>query len=251
MTHMLQSPKWLAFVFYFKRISKTSLYIGLYVDDFIYASLPAINKWFAQAMAKRFSIKELGPIKHVLGIQVQQTTSGITITQSAYITRTLKDMDLLTCHPSHLPATGGDITAATKCAGNNHYYSTNYKHIIEKMMYAAVGTRPDIIFATNFLARYAHEPTVHHLHMAKTLLRYLSATSDHSLHYPATNGQFKITAYSDADWAGAYDSRSTSGILTIVNETVLTWYSKKQSTVAMSTAEAEYISAAECELEIV
>ena len=114
-----------------------------------------------------------------------------------------------------------------------------------------LGTRPDIIFATNFLARYAHEPTVHHLHMAKTLLRYLSATSDHSLHYPATNGQFKITAYSDADWAGAHDSRSTSGILTMVNGTALTWYSKKQSTVAMSTAEAEYISAAECGLEIV
>jgi hypothetical protein len=128
---------------------------------------------------------------------------------------------------------------------------THFKHIIGKLMYAATGTRPDIAFAVGFLDRYAHDPTTHHLKMAKILLRYLALTATASLFYPTTNGKFEFVTYSDSDWAGAFDSRSTTGFVTLVNGTALTWGSKKQSLITMSTAEAEYIAGSECALEIV
>jgi hypothetical protein len=207
---------------YSKQIGNASIYVGLYVDDFIYASTPEINKWFAEAMAKCFSIKALGPVKHILGIRVEQIPQGISLTQSAYLSCTLAEMNMFDCRPSHLPLTGGDVTAAIKCADNNNFVDqTHYQYIIRKIMYTAVGTHPDISFAVGFLAHYAHNPTVHHLKMAKILLRYLSATLDYLLFYPAT-GSFELEAYSDSDWAGVHDSRSTTGTLTLANGIALT-----------------------------
>jgi hypothetical protein len=203
-------------------------------------------------MQKRFSIKILGQATHILGIQIQQTSKGISITQMAYIQCTLEEMGMTDCRPSNLPATGKDISIAVKDSRNAELVnSTHFKHIIGKLMYAATGTRPDIVFAVGFLGRYAHDPTTHHLKMVKILLRYLALTATASLFYPTTNRKFEFVAYSDSDWTGASDSRSTTGFVTLVNGTALTWGSKKQSLIAMSTAEAEYIAGSECALEIV
>jgi len=191
-------------------------------------------------------------VKHILGIQVNQTTEGISLTQSSYITRTLQELDMASCRPAYLPASGGEITAAIKQAGNMEpVEQTHYQHIVGKLMYAAIATRPDISFTVGFLARYSSDPRMHHLQIAKNLLRYLLATVNYYLFYPATNGKLELLSYSDSDWAGSDDLKSTSGMLTTANGTALTWSSKKQPIVAMSTAEAEYISASDCGLETV
>jgi hypothetical protein len=186
-----------------------------------------------------------------LGIEVRQHPDGIEITQEAYIRRTLEEFDMTEVRDSYAPASLGAVQAAIKLDGNQAPVDqTTFRHVLGKIMYPAIGTRPDISYVVAFLSRYAHAPTAHHMNMAKTLLRYLAHTSHYSLFYPATAGRFDLVAYSDADWAGAHDSRSTSGVLTLVNGTALTWLSRKQPLVAMSTAEAEYIAAAECALEV-
>jgi hypothetical protein len=197
--------------------------VGLYIDDFIYASKPHINDWFAQQMQKCFSIKILSQATHILGIQIQQTSKGISITQMAYIQHTLEEMGMTDCRPSNLPATERDISIAVKDSGNAELVdSTHFKHIIGKLMYAATGTRPDIAFAIGFLSCYAHDPTTHHLKMVKILLRYLALTATASLFYPTTNGKFEFVTYSDSNWVGASNSHSTTGFVTLVNGTALT-----------------------------
>jgi hypothetical protein len=111
-----------------------------------------------------------------------------------------------------------------------------------------VNSRPDICFAVNMLSQYMVEP--HHIHWigAKNLLRYLRGTITHGLRYTA--GNVRLHGYSDADWAGSVvDRKSTSGCCFSLGSASISWMSRKQKSVALSTAEAEYIAAsmASCE----
>src|SRR5580698_10291636 len=118
-------------------------------------------------MAKRFSIKVIGKATQLLGIQITQSVKGIRISQEAYIRRTLDDMGMTSCRPAHIPAAGGEVTAAIQRAGNNELIdTTHFRHIIGKLMYAAVGTRPDISYTVAFLGRYLADLTMHHFSMA-------------------------------------------------------------------------------------
>ena len=108
------------------------------------------------------------------------------------------------------------------------------------MVYAAGGTRPDIAYIVGVLARFCHKPTQLHLTAAKRVFRYLGGTADLALTFTAS-GNPGLLGYSDADWAGDRDSRrSTSGNVFMMSDGAITWSSKRQNSVALSTVEAEY-----------
>ena len=121
-----------------------------------------------------------------------------------------------------------------------------YNSLIGSLLYASISTRPDISHAVNVLSRFLKNPGEKHWIAGKRVLRYLKGTTSFGLKYDGKTNyddQFKITAFTDADWAGDInDRKSTTGFIIKINECVINWISKKQSTVALSTAEAEYMS---------
>ena len=109
------------------------------------------------------------------------------------------------------------------------------------------GTRPDLAFAVSKVSQFAANPTQTHLLAAKRILRYIKGTIDYKIHFgsESTDNSITLKGYSDADWGSDPDSRkSTSGYVFIVNAGAVSWSSKQQPTVALSTAEAEYMALA-------
>ena len=80
----------------------STLYLSLYVDDLVYAGLPSATDLFKEEFSKMFNIKDLGPAKFVVGLQISQSSEGISISQSTYITKVLEDTDIPVSHPSSI-----------------------------------------------------------------------------------------------------------------------------------------------------
>ena len=117
-----------------------------------------------------------------------------------------------------------------------------YQRMIGSLQHAAGGTRPDIAQIVGALARYCNKPSQLHLTAAKHVFRYLKGTVNLALTYRAT-GNDELHGYSDADWAGDRDTRrSTSGHVFILSDGAVTWCSKRQASVALSTVESEYMA---------
>jgi hypothetical protein len=126
--------------------------------------------------------------------------------------------------------------------------ATLYRQIIRSLMYLT-NTRPDICFAVNTVSQFLVEPRRVHLVAAKHVMRYLKGTMDYGLSYDGDH-DFTLIGYTDADWAGSVaDRKSTSGCCFSLRSAMISWQSRKQSSIALSTAEAEYIDAcsASCE----
>ncbi|GJS30506.1 retrovirus-related pol polyprotein from transposon TNT 1-94 [Tanacetum coccineum] len=118
---------------------------------------------------------------------------------------------------------------------------TDYRSKIGSLMYLT-SSRPDIVQAVCYCARYQARPTEKHLKEVKRIFRYLRGTINMGLWYPKGSG-FELTAFSDADHAGCVDTRkSTSGGIQILGDKLVSWMSKKQDCTAMSSAEAEYVA---------
>jgi hypothetical protein len=119
-------------------------------------------------------------------------------------------------------------------------------------MYLMLCTRPDLAFAVGRLSKYSSNPKAEHMTAAKRLLRYISKTKNHGLHFgPFTPGTSPTAfVFSDADWAGNTENRQSTGayVCTITDgtanspHTAISWSSKQQSTVALSSTEAEYMA---------
>jgi hypothetical protein len=115
-----------------------------------------------------------------------------------------------------------------------------YREVIGSLMYAAIGTRPDITYAVTALSQYLQNPGRPHWEQAKRVIRYLKGTRDHELKYGASGG---IEGFSDANWGNDIDDRhSICGYAFTLNGGAISWSSKKQSVVALSSTEAEYIA---------
>ena len=120
--------------------------------------------------------------------------------------------------------------------------NTPYMEAVGSLIYAMVATRPDICFATGLVSRYMSNPLRTHWLAVKHIFRYLKGTEDYGLVYDG-NTKHPIEGYSDSDWASDIDDRkSTSSNCYLLSNAAISWYSKKQATVARSTVEAEYVS---------
>ena len=117
-----------------------------------------------------------------------------------------------------------------------------YASAVGSLMYAQTCTRPDISFAVGMLGRYQSNPGMEHWKAAKKVMRYLQGTKDHMLTYRRSN-QLEVIGYSDSDFGGCLDSRkSTSGFVFLLASGAISWKSVKQSIIASSTMEAEFVA---------
>ena len=131
-------------------------------------------------------------------------------------------------------------TKLTKCVDDDEKFDRNtYQSAVGCLLYLSTGTRPDIAVAVSNVTKFSSDPTSEHW---TALKRYLKGTADHGLLYLADDKE-ELHGYSDSDWAGdVNDRKSTSGYLFKLSGAPISWRSKKQTSIALSTAEVEYIA---------
>ncbi|KAJ9557913.1 hypothetical protein OSB04_012527 [Centaurea solstitialis] len=229
---------------FLKRSGKDLIIVHIYVDDIIFASTkPEMCQEFENTVKSQFKMSMMGELTFFLGLQVRQRPDGIFINQAKYVQDLLKRFDF-----------GGSNSAATPMPRNFQLTAdTSGKPVDQKTYRAIIGSllyltasRPDIVFSTGVCARFQCDPRDSHLSAVKRILRYLKGTPDFGLWYPKDSG-FELIAYTDSDHAGCkLNRKSTSGACQFLGDKLVSWSSRKQNCVSLSTAEAEYVAAACC-----
>ena len=216
----------------------------VYVDDIIFGSTnEAYCKEFGDLMSKEFEMSMIGELTFFLGFQVKQLKEGTFISQEKYTKDLLKRFNMDDCKPIKTPMpTNGHLDLDV---GGNPVDQTLYRSMIGSLLYLTA-SRPDIMFSVCMCARFQADPRESHLIAVKRILRYLKHTPSIGLWYPK-GANFQLVGYSDSDYAGCkVDRKSTSGGCHLLGRSLVSWSSKKQNSVALSTAEAEYIAAGAC-----
>ncbi|GJZ62261.1 retrovirus-related pol polyprotein from transposon TNT 1-94 [Tanacetum coccineum] len=216
------------------------LLVQIYVDDIIFGSTnPKFSKRFEKLMHGRFEMSLMGEMKFFLGLQIHQSPRGIFINQAKYTLEILKKHGMEKGQSIGTPmATKPKLDADLS---GEPVDQTDYHSKIGSLMYLT-SSRPDIVQAICYCARYQARPSEKHLKEVKRIFRYLRGTIHMRLWYPKGSG-FELTAFSDADHAGCIDTRkSTSGGIQFLGDKLVSRMSKKQDCIAMSSAEVEYVA---------
>ncbi|XP_045831131.1 uncharacterized mitochondrial protein AtMg00810-like [Trifolium pratense] len=183
------------------------LIVSLYVDDLIYTGNDKqMMGEFKSSMKKKFAMTDLGKMKYFLGVEVNQTQQGIFINQQKYASEILTRFGMQDCNTVCTP----------------------------------------IVLELCLAARYMDKPTEMHVIAVKRIMRYLKGTMIYGILYKSTDGEnVTLVGWTDSDYAGDYDDRkSTSGYVFSIGTSAISWSSKKQPIVTLSTTEAEFIAAA-------
>ena len=219
--------------------------VAVYVDDIILGgkSESKLNE-VKRELSQKFEMKDLGPLHHFLGVKViqDQLSESIWVGQPMYTERILHRFDMHNSKPVSSPV-NPDVKL-TACENPDDVCNQEmYQAVVGSLLYLSTKTRPDIAFAVSSAARFCASPTKEHWTAVKRILRYLNGSRQLGLLYKANTLSEEIAGFSDADWAGDVgDRKSTSGYVFLLGGAAVSWKSTKQTTVALSTAEAEYIA---------
>eukprot|EP00253_Pinus_taeda_P022897 PITA_22897 len=213
-------------------------------DDIIFGSNEeAMSQSLSLVMQKEFEMSLLGELAYFLGLQIQQNEGSIFLSQTKYLKQILKKYGMedakIVCTPM---VTGCSLNANDESAV---VHQPTYSSMIGSLLYLT-GIQPDIMHAVGIVGRFQANPKETHLQAVKRIFKYLQGTQNYGLWYPRDT-DLTLHAYTDADWAGSVDDRkSTSGGAFFMGSRLVSWFSKKQSSIALSTAEAEYVAVASC-----
>ena len=220
------------------------LIVQIYVDDIVFGSTNlSLCQEFEELMKHEFEMSLMGELSYFLGLQIKQLDDGIFINQARYVTNLLSKYGFENCKHLSTPMSV-NVKLDLDSKGQNVDQKL-YRGMIGSLLYLTA-SRPDIQYSVGVCARFQSCPKESHLIVVKRIFRYLSETEKLGLWYP--KGQdFSLHAYSDADYAGCMlDRKSTSGTCQFLAGCLISWSSRKQGTVALSTAEAEYVAAGSC-----
>lgn len=258
----------------YHRVSRSggSMLLGLFVDDII-SSFDAADadEWtqLKSIFMSKYASKDLGEASLVLGMRLTRDRSRRTIVldQQSYVDKVLRSFNMQQCNTSRTPEDAHVSLSKHDCipleqrdASENAARRVQFECLVGFLLYAAISTRLDIAHAVNQLSRFMQGPAECHWQAAKRVLRYLAATRDLGLRFDPMGSaaasddshknslkheqsQVPLIAFADSDWAGCIDDRkSTAGFVILYHGCPLSWISKKQATVALSSAEAEYMA---------
>ncbi|XP_059217634.1 uncharacterized protein LOC131994774 [Stomoxys calcitrans] len=191
-------------------------------------------------------MKDLGEVSTILGMQITRNRDNIKIDQSKYINDVLYRFEMNECNPISTPIDTNQKLSVSMCPKNENerreMSKVPYMQAIGSLLYAAQVSRPDITYAVNILSRFSTNPGRAHWEAVKRVMRYLKGTATVGLEYKF-DVEISIVRYCDADWAGNTDDRqSTTGYIFIYQSAAISWLTKKQKTVALSSTEAEFMS---------
>ncbi|KAK6159950.1 hypothetical protein DH2020_003331 [Rehmannia glutinosa] len=217
---------------------------GIYFDETFatVARLEAIRMFLAY-VARKFEMSIMGQLTFFLGLQVKQMNDGTFISQTKYTRDLMKKFGMEEKSFVKIPMNASimmDMDADGKVVDQ-----TRYRALIGSLLYLTA-SRSDITFAVGVCARFQSAPKESHMTADKRIPKYLKGCQEVGLWYPKKGG-FKLIGYSDLDYVGCrVDRKSTSGTCQMLGNRLVSWFSKKQNSIATSTAEAEYIVAGSC-----
>jgi hypothetical protein len=225
---------------YYKIENDDQVILLLYVDDLFLTGNEKLITDCKKKLASEFEMKDLGQMHYFLGLEVWQNPGEICLSQGKYVVEILKRFGMMDCKSMTTPMT---TNPKLLCDTSSEIVdATLYRQMIGSLMYLT-NTRPDICFVVNTLSQYMVEPRHVHLIAAKHVMRYLKGTIEYGIKYDA-DCEFRLQGYSDSDWAGSVtDRKSTSGCCFSLGSGMISWFSRKQTSVALSTTEAEYMAA--------
>ena len=184
---------------YTKKHVRRRMVISVHVDDVLAAATPAQAEWLRQELDKKYGVTLC------LGLRVQKLQDGgYSIDQKHYLITVLQEYGMLDCKPTSTPVTKEEVNAFVARRYGRKLLSpqehTTYRQIVGKLMYAMVGSRPDLVYVLSVLGCYAAAPDTFHLAMAKRTLAYVKGTLDYRLHYPgSSNSKPRLSGYVDSD----------------------------------------------------
>jgi hypothetical protein len=194
-------------------------------------------------MMQKFEMSMMGELNYFLGFQVKQLKEGTFTSQTKYTQDLLKRFGMKDAKPAKTPmGTDGhlDLNKRGKSVDQKAYRS-----MVGSLLYLCA-SRPDIMLSVCMCAIFQSDPKECHLVIVKRILRYLVSTPCFGIWYPK-GSTFDLIGYSDSDYAGCkVDRKSTSGTSQFLGSSLVSWSSKKQTCIALSTAEAEYVVARQC-----
>ncbi|GJV44112.1 putative ribonuclease H-like domain-containing protein [Tanacetum coccineum] len=229
---------------FIKKDSRDILLVQVYVDDIIFGSTnKAWCEEFEVLMKGEFEMSAMGEMSFFLGLQVKQLPDGIFISQDKYVKDMLTKFDMESVRTATTPyeAAKTKLKDEADPPVNVHLY----RSMIGSLMYLTA-SRPDIMFAVSACSRHQVTPLTSHLNAVKKIFKYLKGQPKLGLWYPK-DSPFQLEAYSDSDYAGSHgDRKSTTGGCQFLGRRLISWQCKKQTIVATSSTEAEYVAAASC-----
>ena len=224
--------------------------IAVYVDDLILiAKTETEMQKVKENLAIQFKMKDLCEIHYCL-VEWNKPQKSLRLHQKQYILNVIKKHGLTEAKTVSTP-----IDLSVKLEKDDGISKAvnpiSYQSIIGSLMYVTTATRPDISFAVGVLSKFNSKPNQTHLTAAKRVLRYLKGTAHMALKYCKAADE-NLVGYSDADWASDLDDwHSTSGNVFLMAGGAISWVSKKQATIALYTAEAEYVALSSATQEVV
>ncbi|KAK2352556.1 putative mitochondrial protein [Trifolium repens] len=229
-----------------------AILICLYVDDFLItgSNTDSIEK-FKGRLKVEFEMSDLGKLNYFLGLEFHYASDGVVLHQRKYIADVLKRFHMENCNEAETPMEANLKLSMSE--DEQAVDATLFKQVVGSLRFIC-NTRPDINYAVGSVSRFMSKPKTSHLIAAKRILRYLKGTKDYGLAFPTSNNnsQIELEGFSDSDWCGDKDDRrSTLGYWFRFRNSPISWSSKKQSIVALSSCEAEYVAAAQAACQAV
>ena len=231
---------------YIWRLGDDFAIITVWVDNLLLFAMTIrlMNKMKADIKAE-WEVTDLGEPSKIVGIKITMSRDSIAISQSKYIESILKKEGLERANPVAMPL-DPNAPLVLNPEGNVGDRSNSFTRLLGELQFIANATRPDIAYAVNRLASYTANPSMQHVGALKCILWYLSGTRTHSIMYKALPQEPNFFfGYADASYGNADDRRSISGYVFLARNGAITWSSRKQISIALSSTEAEYVALSE------
>jgi hypothetical protein len=229
---------------YTKHENDLCIILIVWVDDLIICANDkiAIDN-IKHAMCQKFKMKDLGKLSWFLGIEFQLENYSIKMNQTRDLKRILTRFRMDDCHPKSIPC---DLSINKEFHSDSKELTDSrlYREIVGSLIYVMTCTRPDLSYVVTKLSQHMSKPTIAHLNLSKFVLKYIKGTLDYNLKFKKCNNDLNLMGFCDSDWGGSTDRKSISGYCFQLNNDgpLLSWKSKKQNTVALSSCEAEYMA---------
>jgi hypothetical protein len=216
----------------------------IYVDDIIFGSTNQKScEEFSRVMMQKFEMSMMGELTYFLRFQVKQLKEGIFLSQTKYTQDTLKKFGMKDAKSAKMPM--GTDRHLDLNAGGKFVDQKVYQSMIGSLLYLCAST-PDIVLYICICARFQSDPKECYLVVVKRILQYLIHTPCIGLWYPK-GSTFDLIGYSDSDYVRCkVDRKSTSGTCQFLGRSLVSWSSKKQTSIALYTAKAEYVATDQC-----
>ncbi|MBW0479544.1 hypothetical protein O181_019259 [Austropuccinia psidii MF-1] len=232
-----------------------TLFLHLHVDDgFLISQQDAEIKTFLNQLTKVFTLKmKRYPTQH-LGYKIDWLKNGsLFLSQEPFARKILQQFDMNDCRPVKTPCNGNFAVIINE--ESKSFDKTMYQRAIGYLNYLSQHTRPDLVYTVNQLARFSTKPNVNHWNALKHVFRYIKGTADWGIHYQsrikADESKPVLEGWADSDYANcSVDRKSISGNIVMVFGNPISWLSKRQTIIAQSTTEAEFVSMNICSKQL-